>query len=97
MPTGLSPRKPAAILIYAGDNDLALGTAPETVFSSFKNPLEPGRLPDLAAGYRGIPLPPEIKNRNLLTTHRIAICEKQALVGIESPSTSSPYVPAEKN
>jgi lysophospholipase L1-like esterase len=30
------PRKPAAIVIYAGDNDLALGTAPETVFSSFK-------------------------------------------------------------
>ena len=30
------PRKPAAIVIYAGDNDLALGTAPETVFSSFR-------------------------------------------------------------
>jgi lysophospholipase L1-like esterase len=30
------PRKPAAIVIYAGDNDLAIGTAPETVFSSFQ-------------------------------------------------------------
>lgn len=30
------PRKPAAIVIYAGDNDLAVGTPPETVFSSFQ-------------------------------------------------------------
>jgi lysophospholipase L1-like esterase len=30
------PRKPAAIVIYAGDNDLALGTPPEAVFSSFQ-------------------------------------------------------------
>ena len=30
------PRKPAAIVIYAGDNDLAFGTPPETVFSSFQ-------------------------------------------------------------
>lgn len=30
------PRKPAAIVIYAGDNDLALGTAPATAFSSFQ-------------------------------------------------------------
>jgi hypothetical protein len=44
-------------LIYASDNDLALGTAPETVFSSFKNPLEPGRLPDQAAGVSGNSFP----------------------------------------
>src|SRR5580692_6370933 len=30
------PRKPPAIVIYAGDNDLALGIAPETVFNSFQ-------------------------------------------------------------
>ena len=30
------PRKPAAIVIYAGDNDLALGTPPEQVFQSFQ-------------------------------------------------------------
>jgi lysophospholipase L1-like esterase len=30
------PRKPASIVIYAGDNDLAVGTPPETVFSSFQ-------------------------------------------------------------
>jgi lysophospholipase L1-like esterase len=30
------PSKPAAIVIYAGENDLALGIAPETVFSSFQ-------------------------------------------------------------
>ncbi len=29
------PRKPAAIVIYAGDNDLASGVAPEKVFQSF--------------------------------------------------------------
>jgi len=29
------PRKPSAIVIYAGDNDLASGTAPEKVFQSF--------------------------------------------------------------
>jgi lysophospholipase L1-like esterase len=29
------PRKPAAIVIYAGDNDLAGGTPPEKVFQSF--------------------------------------------------------------
>ena len=30
------PRKPAAIVIYAGDNDLAIGTPPEKVFTSFQ-------------------------------------------------------------
>jgi lysophospholipase L1-like esterase len=30
------PRKPSAIVIYAGDNDLAGGAAPEKVFQSFK-------------------------------------------------------------
>ncbi|MBV8142913.1 MAG: hypothetical protein JO279_03890 [Verrucomicrobia bacterium] len=30
------PRKPSAIVIYAGDNDLANGTPPEKVFQSFK-------------------------------------------------------------
>jgi lysophospholipase L1-like esterase len=30
------PRKPSAIVIYAGDNDLASGAAPENVFQSFK-------------------------------------------------------------
>jgi lysophospholipase L1-like esterase len=30
------PRKPSAIVIYAGDNDLAIGTPPERVFQSFK-------------------------------------------------------------
>jgi lysophospholipase L1-like esterase len=30
------PRKPSAIVIYAGDNDLASGTPPEKVFQSFK-------------------------------------------------------------
>ncbi len=30
------PRKPSAIVIYAGDNDLAVGTAPERVFKSFQ-------------------------------------------------------------
>src|SRR5580693_8443926 len=30
------PRKPSAIVIYAGDNDLAIGTPPEKVFQSFK-------------------------------------------------------------
>lgn len=30
------PRKPAAIVIYAGDNDLAIGTPPEKVFGSFQ-------------------------------------------------------------
>jgi lysophospholipase L1-like esterase len=30
------PRKPSAIVIYAGDNDLATGTPPEKVFQSFK-------------------------------------------------------------
>ena len=29
------PRKPSAIVIYAGDNDLASGTPPEKVFQSF--------------------------------------------------------------
>jgi lysophospholipase L1-like esterase len=29
------PRKPSAIVIYAGDNDLASGAAPEKVFQSF--------------------------------------------------------------
>ncbi len=29
------PRKPSAIVIYAGDNDLASGTTPEKVFQSF--------------------------------------------------------------
>jgi len=28
--------KPSAVIIYAGDNDLALGTAPEKVFNSFQ-------------------------------------------------------------
>jgi lysophospholipase L1-like esterase len=30
------PRKPSAIVIYAGDNDLAVGTAPEKAFQSFQ-------------------------------------------------------------
>jgi lysophospholipase L1-like esterase len=30
------PRKPSAIVIYAGDNDLAVGTPPEKVFNSFQ-------------------------------------------------------------
>jgi lysophospholipase L1-like esterase len=30
------PHKPSAIVIYAGDNDLAVGTAPEKVFKSFQ-------------------------------------------------------------
>ncbi len=30
------PLKPSAVVIYAGDNDLALGTAPEKVFDSFQ-------------------------------------------------------------
>jgi lysophospholipase L1-like esterase len=30
------PRKPSAIVIYAGDNDLATGAPPEKVFQSFK-------------------------------------------------------------
>jgi lysophospholipase L1-like esterase len=30
------PQKPSAIVIYAGDNDLASGTSPEKVFQSFK-------------------------------------------------------------
>jgi lysophospholipase L1-like esterase len=30
------PRKPSAIVIYAGDNDLAIGTPPEKVFRSFQ-------------------------------------------------------------
>lgn len=30
------PRKPSAIVIYAGDNDLAIGTPPEKVFQSFR-------------------------------------------------------------
>jgi lysophospholipase L1-like esterase len=30
------PRKPSAIVIYAGDNDLAMGTPPEKVFRSFQ-------------------------------------------------------------
>ena len=30
------PRKPSAIVIYAGDNDLAIGTPPEKVFKSFQ-------------------------------------------------------------
>ncbi|MBV9642123.1 MAG: hypothetical protein JO334_01000 [Verrucomicrobia bacterium] len=30
------PRRPSAIVIYAGDNDLAIGTPPEKVFQSFK-------------------------------------------------------------
>ena len=30
------PRKPSAIVIYAGDNDLAGGAAPDKVFQSFK-------------------------------------------------------------
>lgn len=30
------PRKPSAIVIYAGDNDLAIGTPPDKVFQSFK-------------------------------------------------------------
>jgi lysophospholipase L1-like esterase len=34
------PRKPAAIVIYAGDNDLALGTPPEQVFQSFQRLFE---------------------------------------------------------
>ena len=34
------PRKPSAIVIYAGDNDLALGTPPEQVFQSFQRLFE---------------------------------------------------------
>jgi lysophospholipase L1-like esterase len=34
------PRKPSAIVIYAGDNDLAVGTAPEKVFKSFEQLFE---------------------------------------------------------
>jgi lysophospholipase L1-like esterase len=30
------PRKPSAIVIYAGDNDLAIGTAPEKAFQTFQ-------------------------------------------------------------
>jgi lysophospholipase L1-like esterase len=30
------PRKPSAIVVYAGDNDLAIGTPPEKVFQSFR-------------------------------------------------------------
>jgi lysophospholipase L1-like esterase len=30
------PRKPSAVVIYAGDNDLALGTAPEKAFMTFQ-------------------------------------------------------------
>jgi lysophospholipase L1-like esterase len=30
------PRKPSAVVIYAGDNDLALGTAPEKAFQTFQ-------------------------------------------------------------
>jgi lysophospholipase L1-like esterase len=30
------PLKPSAIIIYAGDNDLSVGTAPEKVFDSFQ-------------------------------------------------------------
>jgi lysophospholipase L1-like esterase len=30
------PRKPSAVVIYAGDNDIAVGTAPEKAFQSFQ-------------------------------------------------------------
>lgn len=30
------PRKPSAVVIYAGDNDLAIGTAPEKAFQTFQ-------------------------------------------------------------
>jgi lysophospholipase L1-like esterase len=30
------PRKPSAVIIYAGDNDLAVGTAPEKAFQTFQ-------------------------------------------------------------
>jgi len=30
------PRKPSAVIIYAGDNDLAVGTAPEKAFLTFQ-------------------------------------------------------------
>ena len=30
------PRKPSAVIIYAGDNDLAIGTAPEKAFQAFQ-------------------------------------------------------------
>jgi lysophospholipase L1-like esterase len=30
------PRKPSAVVIYAGDNDLAVGTAPEKAFQTFQ-------------------------------------------------------------
>jgi lysophospholipase L1-like esterase len=30
------PRRPSAVVIYAGDNDLALGTAPEKAFQTFQ-------------------------------------------------------------
>src|SRR4051812_27373795 len=35
-PRGITPLKPLAVIIYAGDNDLASGAAPEQVFDSFR-------------------------------------------------------------
>ena len=35
-PRVVTPLKPSAVVIYAGDNDLATGAAPEQVFSSFR-------------------------------------------------------------
>ncbi len=35
-PRVITPLKPSAVIIYAGDNDLATGAAPEQVFDSFR-------------------------------------------------------------
>jgi lysophospholipase L1-like esterase len=35
-PRVITPLKPSAVVIYAGDNDLATGAAPEKVFDSFR-------------------------------------------------------------
>jgi lysophospholipase L1-like esterase len=35
-PRVITPLKPSAVVIYAGDNDLATGAAPEQVFDSFR-------------------------------------------------------------
>src|SRR3984893_12225476 len=35
-PRVVAPLKPSAVVIYAGDNDLATGAAPEQVFDSFR-------------------------------------------------------------
>ena len=35
-PRVIAPLKPSAVVIYAGDNDLATGAAPEQVFDSFR-------------------------------------------------------------